>query len=450
MVKKYTDFIFESKSNIRKNLVRDICVGMVLINPEFLDNILDKGLISRYTENTHSFIQDLKNLLMGRNRLNIGIFKDNRCIIDEEASKINAIFNGIQFDIKTNWKELIDARLIARSIIDKLLPDEKLTPDRIKYVFLNIDEEHKEDIVIELSDDKQYSFFLNKNASSSKSSSFNTFADDIIGNELDNLYGPEYIYKWNKLVQKWVRIIYNNSNKNIQQHIEKFIDEDRIDSLDYFSYFKIIHRDPRYRHLGEFMKEFDKNILYFSDLMTEIWKKREELITDKKAYREWMRTKIYVLNSRIIEHVLTESIVKNNPGDIKKLKSGFKLAEGKLKMKIVKTIVEKLGCTETPTYYLSNSGNNFTQIPSREFFRTYYNDLTIKFDYHVKLTVKEKDDNDFIIKVKLELDHSKLIDVDILIKFSGSEFSDKLTCKYKFDIPVDFNTKISKKTTVET
>ena len=44
----------ESRNNSQyssKNLISEICVSMVLLNNEFLDNILDRGLKARYSEN---------------------------------------------------------------------------------------------------------------------------------------------------------------------------------------------------------------------------------------------------------------------------------------------------------------------------------------------------------------------------------------------------------------
>ena len=454
MIKKYLEFLKESKEdkNYYKptNLIQELCVGMLLINNNFLDNILDKGLKARYSENSQVFITDLKNLLFAKNRLYLGKFVDNKCIPDEEYSKVNSLFQSIPFNIEEDWNKLVNARIIARNIIDKLIPNEKVTEEQVKYVFWigpNKNEEYKEDMVLELTDGRQYSFFLNKNLSSTKTASFNTFADDLIGSEMDKLYGPEYITKWNKLIQEWVRIIYDNVNKNIQIHIEKFIDESRIDSLDWFRYFEIQHRDPRYKHLGEYIKEFEKNILYFSDLMSEIWKHRDSCFMDVElVYNQWEETKIFILNSKILEHILTESLIKNNVDDIKKLDNGFKLAEGAVKMKLVKTIVEKLGCSEISTYYLGNNGNIFNQIPSRDFFRKVYNDLSVKFDYHVKFVVEEEEENnDFNIKIDLEMDNKLLINFNILVKFSGSGISPKLSAKYKFELCDDFNFRVSEK-----
>lgn len=445
---RYLKFIKESNNTKsyynQSNLIQEICVCMLLINNSFLDKILDLGLKARYSENSHVFLTDLKSLLMAKNRLHIGKFIDGKCIVDDEFSKVNDLFKTIEFDIDKDWNKLINSRIISRNIIDKLIPNEKITEDRISKIFWigpNKNEDNKEDIVVELTDGKQYSFFLNKNLTSTKTASFNTFADDLIGNEIEKIHSSEYIPKWNKLVQEWVRTIYNNSNKNIQVHIEKFIDENRIDSLDYFTYFQIRHRDPRFKHLGEYIKEFNKNILYLSDLMGEIWKNREICFIDvDTVYNKWMETKVFILNSKILEHLLTESLLKNNMNDIKKLEDGFKSAEGMVKMKLIKTIVEKLGSTEKTIYYLGNNGNIFSQIPSRQFFRENYKDMSIKFDYHVKMVVDdEEEDNNFKIKIELYLKNKNLINLDVVVKFSSHEMSDKLNAKYKFRLADDFN-----------
>jgi hypothetical protein len=449
-LRNYKLFKESKKEYSNKNIILEICVSMVLLNNEFLDKILDKGLKARYSEDSHVFLTDLKNLLLAKNRLHLGKFVDNKCIDDEELSKINGLFDSVEFSIEEDWDKLISARTTARSIIDKLLPDEKLSADRVSAVYWigpNKTEEFNEDIVLETTDGKQYSFFLNKNLSTQKSASFNIFADDLIGENLDKLFKEEYLPKWNKLTQQWVKILYENANKNIQQHIEKFIDPNRIETIGYFEYYDIKHRDPRFKHLGEFIKEFDKNILKFSDLMSEIWKNRDICFIDaERIFKEWMETKVFILNSKILEHLLTESLKSTNEEDIIKLEDGFKLANGTVKMKLFKTIVDKMGCLERPVYYLGNKGNHFYQIPSREFFRKFYDEMSVKFDYHVKLVVSnEEENNDFNIKLILEMDDKPLVSMNVLVKFSGGEMSGKLSSKYKFDLPEDFNYRVSKK-----
>jgi hypothetical protein len=444
----------ESKTYSNKNLITEICVSMVLLNNEFLDNILDRGLKARYSESSEIFLTDLKNLLLAKNRLQLGKFENNECIEDDELSKINGLFEEVKFDIEKDWNLLVNSRNTARNIIDKLLPDEKLSPDRIRKIYWigpNKTADADEDIVIELNDGKQYSFYLNKNISSSKSSSFNTFAEELIGTDLDKLFSDEYLPKWNKLVQQWVTTIYENANKNIQSYIERFIDPKRIDTINYFEYFDIRHSDPKYKHLGEFFKEFNKNILKFSDLMNEIWKNKEACFMDPdRVNKDWTETKIVILNSKILENLFTNSLKSNFASDIERLDDGMKLAGGVVKMKLFKTIVEKMGCLERPLHYINAGGSVFHTIPSREFFRKFYDELNIKFDYHVNFTVSEEEDNnDFNVKIILEEQEKPLITFFIQVKFSGGEMSGKLSAKSRFELAPDFNYIISKKSLLE-
>jgi hypothetical protein len=449
-----THFLFEKNSAEKtyyspKNIVSEICISMILLNNEFLDNILDRGLKARYSENSQIFLTDLKNLLLAKNRLVLGKFYDGKFVKDDDISKINGYFNEINFEIEKNWDMLTNSRLAARSIIDKLLPDEKLVSDQISNVFWigpNKNEDIQEDIVIELNNGKQYSIYLNKNVSLQKSASFNTFADDLIGNEIDNLFKEDYINKWDKLTQSWIKLVYENASKSIQAHIEKFIDTNRIESIGYFEYFDIRHRDPKFKFLGEYLKEFEKNILKFSDLMNEIWKKREMYFMDvARVEKEWSEIRITILNSRILEHIFTNSLKKNNTEDIKRLESGMKRASGKVKMKLIKTLVEKIGCLERDVIFVSKNGVDFTQLPSRQFFRDNYDDIDILFDYHVKFRVEEnsEDNNDFKFKMIMNFKEEELLKMNIVIGFSGGEFSSKLSAKYKFELNQSFGYLIS-------
>jgi hypothetical protein len=431
-------------------LVHELCTALVLLNNEFLDNILDRGLRARYSDNTDVFLNDLKTILTGKGRLHLGKFINNRCVKDTEYGNINKLFDSLEFRIDEDWHELVNARNAARNIIDKMIPGDKLREDMIDSIYcllVNKNEEYQEDIVVELKDGRQFSFFLNKNVTLYKTAAFNKFADELIGNEFENMFGPQYIAKWNQLARRWVQIIYENANKNIQFHIEKFIEPAKLASLTYFEYFDLEHKDPRFKNLGEYIKELDGNFLKFSDLMAAIWKQREKCFADEaKVFNEWMEEKVVVLNSRILEHILTESLTKRAIGDIKRLEDGFKQASGRVKMKLVKTIVQKLGCRNRNMFYLGNNGNIFTLVPTVKFFREGYEFIDCKFDYHVELTVKEEErKNDFQILIILELDGKKLMDCEVGVNFGRKEMSGHLSARYKFGFSSDFNDIIQSK-----
>lgn len=434
-----------------KNLISEICVSMLLLNNSFLDNLLDRGLKARYSEKSEIFLTDLKNLLLAKNRLKLGRFEGERCVEDDELSKASTIFEVSDFSIESDWEKLVSARITARNIADKLLPEGKLEQDDIEAVYWigpNKTKEYGEDIVIELRDGKQYSMYLNKSLSTQKSASFNTFVEELIGTDLERLYGEEYISRWDKLTQQWVKTLYENVNKNIQRQIEKFIDTKRIDTLGYFEYFDIRHHDQRFKHLGEFMEEFDKNILKLSDLMNEIWKNRETCFMDlARVEKEWYETKIVLLNSKILENLLTSSLKTKFPEDISKEEGErMKKSGGTVKMKLFKTLVDKMGCLERPVYFLGSNGSSFNLIPSREFFRQKYDEIDIKFDYHVSFDVsEEEEENDFKIDISLELGGEKLIGMQIIVRFTGGEMSGKLGAKYKYELADNFSYLVGKK-----
>lgn len=449
LIKRYS-MLTEAKDNAvytPTNLIHELCTAMVLLNNAFLDNILDRGLRARYTENTDVFINDLKNLLTGNTRLKLGKFENNRCLEDGEYGDLNKLFDITTFKIDDDWQILVNARNCARNIVDKLIPDDKLRTEMIETIYWigpNKTEEYEEDIVVELKDGRQFSFFLNKNVTLYKTAAFNKFADELIGDEFENMFGPNYIAKWNQLVRRWIEVIYTNANKNIQAHIEKFIDPSKISMIHYFLYFDIQHRDPRFKNLGEYIKELDDNFLYFSNLMAAIWKNRDFCFDDpEKVYNDWMEEKVVVLNSRILEHILTEGLTKHSLNEIEKLDDNYKLAKGRVKMKIVKTIVQKLGCKDRNMFYLGNNGNVFTMVPTVKFFREGYDLLQVKFDYHVELTIKKEErKNDFQIRMVIELDNLPLMRCDVGVNFGRTEFSGHLSARYKFGMEPDFNERI--------
>ena len=61
-----------------------------------------------------------------------------------------------------------------------------------------------------------------------------------------------------------------------------------------------------------------------------------------------------------IEIQIAETL--NSIDDIQKAEDGWKIAGGTVKMKLFKTLVEKMGCLERPLYFLGNKGNVFNMV----------------------------------------------------------------------------------------
>jgi hypothetical protein len=105
-----------------------------------------------------------------------------------------------------------------------------------------------------------------------------------------------------------------------------------------------------------------------------------------------------------------------------------------------------MGCLERPVYFLGSNGSSFNLMPSREFFRQKYDEIDIKFDYHVSFDVsEEEEENDFKIDISLELGGEKLIGMQIIVRFTGGEMSGKLGAKYKYELADNFSYLVGKK-----
>mgnify|MGYP007102825779 CR=1 FL=1 len=96
----------------------------------------------------------------------------------------------LRFKIKQNSNSLNYSEYLDTNNNDhkEVIPDNKLNSDfisKIYWIWPNKNDDCQEDIVIETNDGSQYSFYLNKNISLQKTASFNTFADDLIPNDID-------------------------------------------------------------------------------------------------------------------------------------------------------------------------------------------------------------------------------------------------------------------------
>jgi hypothetical protein len=448
-IKKYSLFKESVNTKSSNDTIIELCIGMLLINNSFLDNLLDKNLKARYTENNEVFVNDIKMLLMGNNRLKVGVLgEDGKFTEDTEVSKILPFFNDLTFDINKKWNSLIDARNTSRNIIDKLLPNDKLTPEMIKNLYWiapNKNDNVTEDLVIETENGNQYSLYLNSNLTNSKSIAFNTFTETIIDNTEFNaeLYNEENIQKWNKLTQEWVRLVYDYGTNETKAMVEKFLDGDRIYSVGYYDYFKITIKNDSYKILGEFFPLLNKNIKDFDVLINEIYKNIDKCIKEPSAFMlEWNDIKNTILFSKLLEHTIDTYFTKlNNDTPLERLNNNYYVASNTVKMNMMKFIVEQLNSSERESYYLSNNGNVFLNIPKRDFFRKNYDDFDISCYFHKSL-INTTEDSTMPFNIKLKYKGKKLLSLNSSINFT-KEISSRLTCKFKLNVSEDFNNVIS-------
>ena len=448
-MKYIKNFAINEASNNNKpksntSLVTDLCVSMLLINPDFLNNILDHGKYTRYTENNSVFMNDLKSMLLAKNRLKLGILKAGKYIEEDNIGKINSYFNEYSkdFDIKKDFNKLSKARDIARNISDKILMDEKMTENMIRSVYWiapNKGSSEKEDIVIELNNGIQYPIVLNSRIATSKTKSFNTILDTLIGQRGDRLFHDNYLNRWDKLTKEWFKLIYDNTSTKYKLMIEQFIDPSRADSLTFFDFQQIEIKDPEFKILGKHFPELGKNYKDLTTLLSDIWKNRKgSIIKYEEVQKQWVSIKTEILNSGIIEDILITNF-RDMMGDSKEMNGEFVISSGTLKSRMLKLIVDIIGVENQKVYFVSK--NDIYHIPPKQWFRDNYSDIQIEYDYHQKLT-KE---SDYQFKMKISIGDDLLLSMTLATGFIGNEMSGKLNSKIFIDFDTDFNRKITKK-----
>jgi hypothetical protein len=444
-VKKLELFLESNKPKSNISLITDICVAMVLINPNFLDEILDRGNRSRYQHNTQVFLNDLKNMVLGKNRLKLGIKAGEEYIEEDNIGKVNSYFNEYsrEFDMVNDWNKLNKARDIARNIIDKILPDQKLENTQIRNVYWispNKETGQNEDIVLELNDGRQFPIVINSKVSLNKTKSFNVILDIMLDQQSDNLYTDEYLERWDKLTQEWFRLVYDNCKNEYKLMIDQFIDATRVDSLTYFDYYDIEVMDPKYKILGKYFPRLEKNYKLLSKLMSDIWKQGKIAINDyTKVEKEWKELKKITLNSKIIEHIIVESLNNLIEGEVKRTQDEYIIATEKVKLRLLRLVADLMNIEDTDVYYFGKS--DFYHIPSKQWFRDNYENMNVEYDYHQKVSEEAEDDSQF--RIRIELNERKLMELELYTGFSGGEMAGKLNSKIKIHFEPDFNSKIS-------
>ncbi len=436
--------ILESK-NLKNEIVSDICIAMSLINPDFLSPLLDKGLVNRYTQNSTAFLSDLKTLLFKNDKLKIGKKDNGKIIIDNDMGVANKIFNMNEFDIQSDWNVIINSRTLARNIYDKLLLDDKLTPELIKYVYwLKPNQERdelKQDITIELEDGRQFNIILNKSFSLSGSLSYNTVANILLGDNSNKLYSDIYQPKWSKLIQEWVRLSYENANSTFRSHIEKFVSLDRIGSITYNNYYEIINKDDSKKILGEEVHELNKNYTHLYKLLADMYSSKMGYENFEDFNKNWLEIKKIALNSNIIEDLFYNEFEILDAEEKEKSDEKIK-AKGKLKLNFVKLFADILKADKYNNQLFFSKTSHYN-IPNRTHIRDNYDKYDILYQIHHKVsdTNEEALKNDFEISFDVYYNSEVVCSVKMYIGYTKE--MDKISTKYKLNLSSDFNYKIN-------
>lgn len=427
------------------NLITDLCTAMVLINPTFLDNILDKGRRSRYIHNSTVFINDLRNLVTSNNRLKLGKRGDKKFIEDEDLGKVNSYFNDYSqdFDMEKDWAKLHKSRDIARNIQKNLIQDYQLSDLSIKNVYWtspNKEDKQREDIVIETTDGNQYPIVINSKMNVSKTQSFNTVMDLMLGQQSDKLFADQYLDHWDKITQEWFKLVYKNCKNELKVAIDQFIDATRGDSLTYFEYYGITILDPKFQHLGKYVAQLNKNYKELSKLLSDIWKGGSDCIDNfNDIESEWNERKKILLNSKIIEHLIVDSLnnLIDDSEEVEQDDENYILAKNKVKMRLMKVLVNLLEVSSISNYYCTK--DDLYHIPNRQWFRDNYDEMIVEYDYHQRVS---SDENDSQFRIKLKINDNQLMTMELFTGFSGGEMSGKLNTKMKIEYVSDWNSKI--------
>lgn len=436
--------MLESKS-YTNDVINDICIGMSIVNPDFLSPILDKGLISRYTQNNTIFLNDLKTILFKNTKLKVGKLSDGKIILDDDVSIANRIFNMNSFNIEKDWNMLIGARNIARNIYDKLLFDSKLTPEMIKFVYWvtpnkeNYDFKH--DITIELEDGRQFNIILNRTMNMSGVIGFSNMISVLLEDDYKKIYSDVYSEKWDKLTQEWVRLSYDNANPAFRTHIERFVSSDRIGSITYENFYKIVIADANKKILGQEVYELDNNYTHLYELLADMYKNKVGYKDYNNFRKEWSQIKKVTLNSNIIEDLLYNQFElldteEQENGENEKIK-----ANGKLKLNFIKLFANILKC-DTDVNQLYFSKTSHTNIPSRKHLKDIYNQLDCMYKIHNAVSDDVELKDDFTIEFDIYMNSEIVCSAKTFIGFIKE--MDKLSVKYKIDLSSDFNYKMNK------
>jgi hypothetical protein len=436
----------EIKTVNLEDAVKQLCVAMCLLNPSFLDPILDEGKTKRYRENASMLVEDLKNILSKNNRLRVGAFNPQDVAVEAENKSVVLVdLSNVKFSLKENYGDLVEARNIARAIADKLNPSEKLNPDMIKFIYWVSpfkNSENKEDVVIELLDSTQFGICIDTKLSN-RSTSFQKMCETFLNIDQIDIYSGKFTPKWDAICKKWVELIYGACTAEGKNIIHDFIKEEEFNTISYFSFFRIGQKDDKYAKLGKRYEVFDENIPFLYQALTKIYENGEVFfLNDDEVYSQWNEIKRTDIYSHILEHYLTTKLIDKHKDSIDKVETGVKEAKDNLKVNIFNLLVQRMGVGKRNMFYVAKSGAVFNMVPNRQFFVDNYDDFKVYFDYHVFLNDSNLNDP-FEFNIWFRFKEFNLITVVMSTDFSKGCLMPKLNTKIEFEMSDNFTSVVT-------
>ena len=114
--------------------------------------------------------------------------------------------------------------------------------------------------------------------------------------------------------------------------------------------------------------------------MTEIYKNPDLCFDNpEEVLNEWNEKKIFILNSKILEHLFTETFKKLiGDEEVSRDDDNYTSATGDMKERLMKVFLDLLNVEERELNYFYS--DKYYKVPARSFFRNNYDNFRIKYD----------------------------------------------------------------------
>lgn len=399
---------------LKKKDVINLTIALLLLNPKFLDGLLDQGKKGKYVNDSNVYIQDLMTLLIKKsNRLSVGEIKGALCrTINKDVSHI---FNDIDdiFDIEADWNKLSNARDFANNIRTNL----EVNPQDINHIYWTsseTDTDYPVDIVIEKTSGEQIAIFLDKKPISNKTVSLTTFLELITDTNL-RLWDERYMKHWDELATKW----YNFHKENDDEALVNVMKQMEPGEMSWVEYLIAQHSDPKKQYLGEYVEELDRHYkelhVFLSDVAKNLW--------NEETLSRWQEQESYIIEEYIVKPLLIKALRSQWVGR----KGKWIGAKSELAKRLSKYFIDQLHWGKLVSYYVWKRGEEMLVLPPKNYLKG--SEFSVWFTH--------KDENMF--EINIEMEGETIYSAVINWKWSGDWVTEKISVKWEQEITDNWN-----------